>query len=217
MTPFSANIYASHTFNHLQAADCLVQKHSDNAKSIHITTLLTLIQYYLQYSSDIISEPLQSILHPAYIPDITTSVLHKDMKVATTRLPIFDNTYQNPIYGYRSLGPITAHLTGALYPASEKPEDATSVIGLMNESYKHPILQQFTQIWAPFGIAPGYHFILILFNGMTVSVISYICANVPIDSHDYGVSTIQPFPSDMSNLLELPHLVCEQYKTQTIP
>ncbi|KAI0341865.1 hypothetical protein BDW22DRAFT_1346130 [Trametopsis cervina] len=44
----------------------------------------------------------------------------------------------------------------------------------------------------PASFTPGPHLDLLVFTGL--------------DSYSYGVSAIQPFPSDMSNLLEFPHL-----------
>ncbi|KIM81864.1 hypothetical protein PILCRDRAFT_821225 [Piloderma croceum F 1598] len=147
----------SHTFFSIPINHIFLGKRT-GVNSILIGTLICVLQEQMLSGCEV-SDDITRIIS-AVGSDSPDQLDLETITVATTRIPVFGDDMQNPIYGYRSLCTLlsvyvdTEFTSIAIQPDSE-------LLAVRSDD-NNPITKNFARVWAPCGLELETHFIVIL-------------------------------------------------------
>jgi hypothetical protein len=143
----------SHTFLDIPIRGSLLGNRAGVA-SIMIGSLLYSLRAHLVDQSNPTSPKIYTILNG--------DLQQYNITVSTTRVPNFGTECQNPIYGYRSLGPLSSILCRLDYPSPLM--DPYREILSIHSIDGNPLTAEFARVWAPMNIQLASHFIILLIS-----------------------------------------------------
>ena len=149
LMPSSTSALKSHTFLNLQVEEIYVSQR-DDVKSILIGSLLCVLRQAISRTDGV----------PAILASIIGGCL-RDIVVATSKVPAFDDDAQNPLYGYRTLG--TLELIPVNFETPSFMFDPEREL-LAVHSVEDPKTERYFRFWRPCGIEVSTHFIIIFTN-----------------------------------------------------
>ncbi|KAJ7026753.1 hypothetical protein C8F04DRAFT_1267819 [Mycena alexandri] len=150
---------ASHCFPNLHVSTTALDVQATNTVYIDLSALLAAI--FLQLNTFHISTgEIPDSLHEL----LTKPYLFPRLRLATTRVPIFDGRMQNPTFGYRSGGYFTAYIPSTEFP-TDLPTPSTPVVRAraINLHYDVPETRELKEnlLSLEIPVRLEYHFILI--------------------------------------------------------
>lgn len=145
--------FKSHTFTGLLLANRFLTTRGE-VKTVAASTLFAAL-------IDMATSPSSLHVEPSVHSVLASPFLYANHNVSTIRIPSFDPAdMQNPLHGYRFLGPLHTFQMQPLAP--EGYFDAAHDVLAIHASYGDTRTMHFENMWGPIGVNLQSHFMLIV-------------------------------------------------------